>query len=1644
MPDTASITNELHVNLAVGLSIVRRVWDFRTKDWVTSVFAADVNNDGEAEVIACSRDGRIVLLAAKTKVDSWERVVGDKTNWVCSGTVISGIQPRIMVGKRDGKIYCLDKDGNTITRDGKVLTFDKDGRARDKKAEEEAHWFQANNVVRQVHFDEQSSLLVIGSEDRRVYGLDSHSGELRWTFEADGWVQAMSLCDINQDGVTEVLVGSVDTFLYILNPQGQVLAKHDMKFPVHNIIADNIDQDSKVEILIGTDGKDLAALTYDSAGNFTEKWHIPLNNRILSLCAADIDGDGNKEIIAGLEDKHTYIFDKQGKFIWRHNHKYRINSLFPCDIDKDGLPELLMGSDDNAIRAMRVRPRLGVDDKIRDCYQRLGKPDLSAIEGLSTEESGLLGNILGSRKTEQVTLQQAKEYMRGGHYIRALRTLLKLQDLRVQPYWSRDDVGHIRSVSLRQLKDDPMREIITGTAEGYVQAFKADREPLWSKQIEGRIVEMQTGYFERSKQEEIVVCSSDHHVYILSGTERQELHKGVIETRLSSVCVATFQQQPTQIIIGSEEMKLHMLGSDLKAPAETIDTGRGVGIVRVPASQKAQSLEIVISSLDNHVYAYTRHGERLWVYEAYDHIHSICLKDIDADGNIEVIIGSRDRNVHVLNSAGQLLWRYYLPHSVLSIDAADADLDGNIEIFVGCGDGFLYVFNHEGDYLWKHEAHDRIHAVCVDDINNDGLVEIALGAEDNLELLQVVNPLTIQDLVEQCWHALCQHQPPSQLLHDLLGNSDPVLRAFALRKFSEQASFSAHDFDLLEQFAKDSDLEVRQALVRIALERYQLAPIAASRILQSLQVDPEDDVRSALVENLPTMTRDDWEQSLKYLKHFADSDNRYVRRLAVRALHRLIDWPGEILTDKQREIFDLLLNAALDEKEWVRQEAARTLAYFFDRYHKRLIVDMQRFITKEVQEDVLEHIASAASKPIVKRYLSLVISMLSDLNDENALEKTRQSVMVLERAPYLKFSQDLQLIYGELHSLLTIRTINELAQYQCQLNISQFTQGNQFAAIIMDVFKALSSISRALRIYVRREDLPDQLSSLLDAKAAIERVQKYLEDPYSRQLKGAPVTNLPDHQIFHLLLRRWHRMVDTKLKELSGKAEITAELVAKQTRFEDQVGICWAVSNTGRSSARSVKVSLLHGEDFSVVGRKMSEVETIAPQETIQFEFIIKPRVSTLNLHFAVVYDDAERAEKEDVFEDRLELSETRQEFCTIPNPYTTGAPIRDKKMFFGREADMAYLKDNLSREAKTVVILYGHRRYGKTTLLFQLTNAGTLGEHISVLIDMQEISIRINVQKFLYKMAYAIAQSMKKNHLPVCEPKQADFAINPTHGFIVFLDSIEETLGERKLILLIDEFEVLEEQVAKKRLEPEIFDYLRDIVQHRHNINFLFSGGHQIIEHTRSYRSKFFNIARHYPLSRLSEEGAIALIQQPVLGFLEYEPLTIAKIRQLTNDQPYLIHLLCRAIVDYCNDKRKTFVAINDVNIVLREVMPTIHFHFDWLWEQVSPPERVILSALAKGGKEEGHWLTLDEVIELYQHYRIPFKREELLACLRKLIDFDVIESESNDPRDAMLDSSRFRIPVGLIRRWLLRGEWSLDLVRSQVIESARSQIVQ
>jgi outer membrane protein assembly factor BamB len=1633
---SATSINALRELLRLGLSVFSKVWNYQAKNWVTSVYALDIDNDGDVEVIACSRDGRVYALT-KWGDHKWERIIGSK-EWLRAIIAIPPIdgrnnRVRIVTGARDGKIYALDKDGKTVSRDGKLFAFGGDGRAFEAEQEMDACWLDTGYVIRQIHVNPfYSSNIVLGSEDDHAYALDYETGEIRWKFPTKGWVRAVFSYDINGDSETETLVGSADGFLYVLNREGQCIDKKYMQQPIYAIFVADVDHDGITEILVATGGKDLIALTPD----LCKKWSSrPFNNRLVTLYVADVDNDGYDEIIAGSDDKHIYVLNAQGNVLWRYNLRYRVLSVYATDFDNDGHVELLAGSEEEKIHVFRVQLIKDLDERIRKCYQGLGDPDPVTLTDITIDERNLLQDILGEGAIKYINLKHVEQLMEAKNYKDALCELIELSAQRAQLIWRKgrtDQIGHIRTLCFGHASSETERDIVVGTNEGNIQALSITGKQLYSYSLESEVLQVQANYIDNSKYEKIVACSIDHQMYIVSGTKKQDWCPVLVNERMTCFYIMhANKQEPVEIIIGSENGRLSIYGGDLQQPLITISTPEPIKLVCAHTPKKDDTLEIVAADSKNSIYAYERTGKMLWDYEVLDRVEALYVKDIDQDGSVEVLIGSYDRNIHVLDSRGHLRWRYYLPHGILAVDAVDIDHDGSVEVLVGCADEYMYVFSGEGDLLWKYQSHDRIRTLRAQDIDGDGNIEIAMGSMDELELLQVVNQQQVRTLMHQCLSAMQQERSAREVIVELLHDPTPALRAFALGKFVELSNFSREDVDIFEKFVRDSFVEVRVALVQAVIASYPIYPQKVASLLSALSRDASQEVKLAFIDSMWTLMQSDWELGFEYLWRFSSYSDRYVRRAVVRKLHQLIDVSRENTRD--RAIFELLLQAAQDkDSEWIRQEAARTLAHFLSRHHSGLIVYIHLFLVKELRSSILQLIAHNTANVVAQNAINALALMVRAIDGSNIQEMLEAVVKALEDMKSLKYGNDNWMTYTELRRLFTIRTIDDIAHYQCVLELDQFLPTNELAPTVLNVFNRLSSISRILRVYLRRDSVNDRVSSLLEATRAIDTMNSFVERAYSMILLEEPISKLPDRRLFELLLKQWKEIVNTQLNELRGKPELNVELQTRNVPYEEQVGIWLSVTNTGRAPADNVEVKLLHGDDFEVVGSNSFRIETIFSQEASQSEFCIKPLASSLDLFFEVSYDDEERGIEKLSFGDRLELqtSALPQEFRHIPNPYSTGTPSPDTKMFFGREQDIAFLKDNLTRtSAQSVIVLYGQRRSGKTTLLLHLLKTPVLEEHIPVLIDMQGESLQISGSKFLRNLAFYIAKEMKRKGFSVCQPELKDFANDPTFAFNRFLDTVEGKLEGQRIILLIDEFEVLEEQIKKGKLEPEILQFLRSLMQYRRNINFLLSGTHTIEQLTKGYWSVFFNIACHYRLSKLHSQAAADLIRKPVEGYLEYDAYALKKIQQLTASQPYLIHLMCRSLVDHCNEKRKSYVTINDVNTVLREVMQTGQFHFDWVWQQLSPEERITLSALAEGGKEEGRQLSLVEVEEVYRNYRFPYRRERIEATLQPLIDSDVVERVSGGVRDNTLDSIRYRIPIGLIRRWL-RKEKPLDLI--------------
>jgi hypothetical protein len=156
-----------------------------------------------------------------------------------------------------------------------------------------------------------------------------------------------------------------------------------------------------------------------------------------------------------------------------------------------------------------------------------------------------------------------------------------------------------------------------------------------------------------------------------------------------------------------------------------------------------------------------------------------------------------------------------------------------------------------------------------------------------------------------------------------------------------------------------------------------------------------------------------------------------------------------------------------------------------------------------------------------------------------------------------------------------------------------------------------------------------------------------------------------------------------------------------------------------------------------------------------------------------------------------------RESAAEIPNPYIAGNPLQSEetKLFVGR-ADLfqAIEAAVYAPHGKLTLALYGPRRAGKTTVLLHLPRL-LPEEIVPVFVDLQAVGQVKSEGGFYFALANAMVRDAHKHRqLDLPKPDLALFTAEPTLALTDWLDNAEAILGERSILLTMDEFERLGE----------------------------------------------------------------------------------------------------------------------------------------------------------------------------------------------------------------------------------------------------------
>ncbi len=258
-----------------------------------------------------------------------------------------------------------------------------------------------------------------------------------------------------------------------------------------------------------------------------------------------------------------------------------------------------------------------------------------------------------------------------------------------------------------------------------------------------------------------------------------------------------------------------------------------------------------------------------------------------------------------------------------------------------------------------------------------------------------------------------------------------------------------------------------------------------------------------------------------------------------------------------------------------------------------------------------------------------------------------------------------------------------------------------------------------------------------------------------------------------------------------------------------------------------------------------------------------------------------------------------------MPNPYVYGNPVRGL-LFVGREDVLRRLEELWGSEGQCPsVVLYGHRRMGKSSVLQNLSGLHMPQRSIVVDFNLQRIGRVRSTGELLHGLALKLFDEANIAGLTAGqleEPGEAEFLgadRNPYMAFDRFLGRLGRARAGHRFLVAVDEFELLEEQIQEGRLERHLLAAFRATFQTYPWFIMIFAGLHRLDELRQDYWNPLFASVTSIEVSFLSERAARVLITSPSPDFaIDYDGDAIARILSLTNGQPYLIQLICHSLV--------------------------------------------------------------------------------------------------------------------------------------------------
>ena len=525
----------------------------------------------------------------------------------------------------------------------------------------------------------------------------------------------------------------------------------------------------------------------------------------------------------------------------------------------------------------------------------------------------------------------------------------------------------------------------------------------------------------------------------------------------------------------------------------------------------------------------------------------------------------------------------------------------------------------------------------------------------------------------------------------------------------------------------------------------------------------------------------------------------------------------------------------------------------------------------------------------------------------------------------------------------------------------------------------------------------------------------------------------------------------------SGTATIPLALYGKNNTLNAEIKEMAIVDGDGKIVNHDIYggISIFGNGDHKSTLLKMKDIKD---KDLIELHITLKYKFRT--------YEDGEKIYKDSMLEKKLSAEfNDKSQFVPIVNKFeghTSGQPVRDKAMFFGREKEIEEIIASMYSDGKCnygrSIALYGQTRTGKSSILYHLSNKlRKLDIEGNIILDIGsigDIDFSKNINGLLYELLRSLQKEIKRK-IPVDnresypgrvyvheelmemldrdnisisniskdaeriidEPEKGQVIFNRAFGdFCEYVTSLNKAYT---VILMLDEFTYLYDYIRQGIVKETIMNFWKALLQN-HNIFAFVIGQDHMMQFVKDPRfSNTFQSMELRKVTYLAAKDAEDLMSVPIMNVLpdgtkesRYKEGALSRIYELTSGSAFLIMAFCSRLVKYMNEQKSIYITRAHIDDFVRKNLSTFEESkfFEPQYNDKSEVDnskiiefnKKILSTIAKKSQNK-EWANIQELM----------KDARNKEAIEKLIERDVLVRNG---------AYLCKIKVGLYKEWLLK----------------------